>query len=188
MRETTSGDGWTPNKAHDWVMTIKEDLNQYAEEMQMGSRPRRKMYRVRTELRQLKPEHYDAEEISLGLFDRPPRGASMSRADKCRTAMAYTFLEVTGMTMDELCERVVPNPKEMQDLYDEIGRTPLSLKEVQFVLTLDAIFVACFLALSFDEDFGKHFPAFQHASEDIGSIDVEMDLFKVENQISLIVF
>ncbi|CAM6100440.1 unnamed protein product [Calypogeia fissa] len=170
----------------DWVTTIKDDLRQVS---QMRPSSAYVMYRVRPQLRALKPQHYAATEFSFGLFDRSPRGTRMTRADKCKLLMGNAVLKLMGMTETEwpkLSQMVVPNPKEMQDRYDELGRDPLSLQEVQSLLTLDAVFLAGFLGSRFYGPFAERLgSAIDPMTTEMMKNSLVTDIFKVENQIPL---
>ncbi|CAM6083768.1 unnamed protein product [Calypogeia fissa] len=106
--------------------------------------------------------------------------------------MTIALLKDLGQTADywgELCKRVVPDPEDIQENYDEHERSAFSPAEVQSVLTLDAVFLAGYLG-NWQDDFTDRFPAIKSAlariTDNQTNYQILQDLIKVENQIPLI--
>jgi hypothetical protein len=140
-------------------------------------------------------EKYVPQHLCLGLYQVSSVEANNSKSamNKFRLAVVGAFLADLKLTIndwDQICERIVKDPKKMLEKYDEEGLDHISEEDVQSVLSLDAIFLAWYRLISasyFTSTLWTQFPSI--ARNLVGGKHYFSrcfyDLFHLENQVPL---
>ncbi|CAM6115087.1 unnamed protein product [Calypogeia fissa] len=179
-----------------WVVNIKKDLEPFIKTQELP-KAKRPILRVGARLRKTRSEHFEPQYLFLGLYNRSSfeNNNPKSKGNIFRLAVVGAFLAEAEKSLSEwesICGRIVEDPKTMLEHYNEEGLDNFSMEGVRSVLSLDAIFLACFLTNFLDV--GVHsriqarFPSLAYIVDGGGitfNQELMCDIVMLENQIPL---
>lgn len=182
----------------DWLIELDNDLEDDVPEEETATRT---LFRVPAQIREVSPESYNPKFFSFGLYGDDTGRVPLK--NPIRKDIARIFRKITGKQWAEIRSKVVGNsPKEWEILYDELeaeSNNPQAVvirnpDDTQRQLTLDAVFIACFIKAN-HEHVCKKF-CFRNRQIDLNEVImreacysrlnlIRLDMIKFENQIPL---